>query len=205
MGFMDNLKKTAVVTKLQGELLLIDREIKTCKENQGVAIYDILAKRQNSVVGSEQDDESQKNPLPLDGLEAAFIATTTDVHEWNHKRNQVMDQIEVLEATKTSRSAGTTAGEKASYMGSVLKDSAQTAKLKTELAYYEREIKLRQGIFGVQVFDELKLMEQNNGDAFPEDDANNVGAILNQARAAMQAVLKKKADKEAEIQAAKEA
>lgn len=196
MGFMDSMKKAAALTKLQGELVMIDREITTCKEKHGVIIYNILSKRQHL----PDDDENKFAALPMEGLEAAFLATTEDLKPWNEKRNKVADELEVLEDSKMRRTSGTTTGDKARYAGQVLKDATVTAKLKTELAYYDREIKLRQGIFGIQVFDDLKLMELT--EPFPEDDIM-IGEVLNKAKEEMESVLKRKEVKLAEIEAAR--
>ena len=188
MGFMDNVKKAAGVAKLQGELLLIDRQITACKEKHGVAVYNILAKRLQTRIPGDDNDHA-KEELPLPGLQAAFQAATEDLFELNQKRNQLDDQIEVLQDSSSS------SGAKKGVSGFFT-----TTKLKTELAYYEREIKLRQGIFGHQLFDDLQLMSHEGN--FQEDD-DMVGEVLNQAKEEMQTVLKRKQDKEAEIEAAK--
>ena len=184
---MDQVKKQAGLAKLQGELVLLDRQITLCKEQQGAIIYNALAQRWHN----EEDANNEKDAsaeLPLPGLEAAFQATSEDLLPLNGKRNQLQDQLEVQNTAPQGMSSFFT-----------------NAKLSTELAYYEREIKLRLGIFGHQLFDDLKLLDANDGQPFPETDDYNVGQILNEARNAMCEALQQKKDKEDEMEAAKAA
>ena len=199
MGFIDQMKKAANVAKLQGELMLIEREVTACKEKHGIAIYNVLSQRWHNTNNNTDDnnDTKEETELPLKGLEAAFQAAAEDLVPLNQKRNDIVDQLEMRALSSSSSQEATS--KVSSFLGN--------AKLKTELAYYEREIKLRQGIFGHQVFDDLHVMtttEQLDGTPFSESHEHyTVGEALNQAREEMSLVLKRKQDKEAEIAAAK--
>ena len=189
MGFMDSVKKQAGIAKLQGELVLIDRQVTACKEKHGVAVYNVLAKRWHNITNNANDDATKTDDLPLPGLQAAFQAAAEDLLKLNHKRNELNDQLEAMASSSTANKG--------------VSGFFTNTKLKTELAYYDREIKLRQGIFGHQLFDDLQLMST---EPFSQDnDDYMVGEILNQAREEMQSVLKQKQDKQAEIEAAKAA
>ena len=188
---MDNVKKAGRVAKLQGDLLLIDRQVTACKEKHGVDIYNILAKI-SRMTSQDQDDNDGNDNLPVPGLQAAFQAATEDLVDLNHKRNQLEEELEIRQEAADKNKGG----------GAAVSAFFTSTKLKTELAYYEREIKVRQGIFGHQVFDDLQLMTQNNGQPFDEN-AHAAALVLNAARQEMQDILQRKQEKEAEIETAK--
>ena len=185
MSLMDKMKKAANVAKLQGELVLLDRQIKACQECHGVAVYEVLAKRLHHVA----EDAEAVTVLP--GLQAAFMAATADLKDLNEKRNTLQDELDMREESTTANSKSSVSG------------FFTNTKLKTELAYYEREIRIRQGIFGHQLVDDLGLLSDTT--EFDENDDHDgmVAAVLNQARQEIQAAMQRKQDKQAEIDATK--
>lgn len=191
MGLLDNAKKFAAKAKLQGELMVIDRELKSCKAQHAVILYDKLL---------ERHEDSQKSPLPVDGLEAAFIAAMEDMQEIVAKRRQKDDAIDALEETKKveAESSRTTTSDKAKHVGKVLQHESALTKLKAEMTYYGREMKVRKEIFGIQVFDDLDILSYEG--RF-EEGADGIGASLNQAKDECNEILKRKKDKVEDIKA----
>lgn len=200
---MNRMKKAAGVAKLQGELALIDRQVTECTERHGVTVYEMLAKRLTHLTlqhgnqshdNEEEEDEDAVQVKIFPGLQAAFQAATEDLKELNEKRNKLQEELDIREESSTANSK--------SGVGGFLTNT----KLKTQLAYYEREIRLRQGIFGHQLVDDLQLMTVQPADEpFDENDENDgmVATVLNQMRRELQEVLQRKEDKQAEIDVAK--
>jgi len=210
MGFMDNVKKAAAKTKLQGEVLLIDREIASTKQKHGVFIYDALFQRHHA--------EGEKTPLPIEGLEAAFVAAMEDMADLQSKKLEKDHAIDALEekqqaATKAAAEANqaeggdapaaatshATAGDRAKKAGKTIQNAGASTKLKAEMAYYSREMRVRKEIFGVQVFDDLDLMSRDEGRF--EEGEDGVGAALNNAIDACKALLQRKQEKVEDIKA----
>ena len=191
MELLVNAKKFAAKTKLHGELMVIDRELKSCKAKHAVILYDKLL---------ERHEDQQKSPLPVDRLEAAFIAAMEDMQDIVAKRRQKDDAIDALEEAKKkeAESSRSTTGEKAKHVGKVLQNESALTKLKAEMTYYGREMKVRKEIFGIQVFDDLDIL--SNAGRF-EEGTDGIGAALNQAKDDCNEILKRKKDKEEDIKA----
>eukprot|EP00977_Amphora_coffeiformis_P000872 scaffold189_cov188-Amphora_coffeaeformis.AAC.1 len=188
------MKKTAHVAKLQGELVLLERQITACEQAQGVAIYTVLAKRLQHLQ-LHDSDAADTDVHIFAGLQAAFVAATEDLKDLNEKRNKLQEELDIREESSTANSKSSVGG------------FFTNTKLKTELAYYEREIKLRQGIFGHQVVNDLGLLAGEPDKQFDENDDRDgmVATVLNQAKRELLAMMQQKQDKQAEIQAAKDA
>jgi len=196
MGFLDSVKKAASKTKLQGEITLIDREITNTKHKHGVLLYNVLAERYHLML---PDDQQQNNPaLPVEGLEAAFTATMEDLQELDWKRREKDQEFDVVEAKSSSRVSGTTTRERARRAGQWISDTGASTKLKTQMAYYDREIRLRKEIFGLQVFAELVDIQSSH--KFDEED-DGVGEALNLAKDEFSALMQRRRQKEQELQA----
>lgn len=199
MGLMDNAKKFAAKTKFHSELVMIDREIKTCKAKHAVILYDQLLQRH---------EDANKEPLPVEGLEAAFLAAMEDMQELVAKRREKDDAMDALEEDKKKQAAAEahasreTTGEKAKaaakHAGRVVQNESTMAKLKAEMTYYGREMKVRKEIFGVQVFDDLDILSR---DGRFEEGSDGIGAALNHARDEINEIAKKRKDKEEDIKA----
>jgi len=188
------MKKTAHVAKLQGEVVLIERKITACEQAQGVAIYTVLAKRLQHL--QLHDSDAADNDIRiLPGLQAAFMAATEDLKDLNEKRNKLEEELDIREESSTANSKSSVGG------------FFTNTKLKTELAYYEREIKLRLGIFGHQVVNDLELLAGDPDVQFDENDDRDgmVATVLNQSKRELRTLLQQKQDKQAKIQAARDA
>lgn len=196
MGFIDAAKKAAAKTKLQGELLLIDRELASTKQKHGVLIYDVLFTRHHAA------EEGAKAPVPVEGLEAAFVAAMEDMQELLEKKkgkDEAFDALEEQSKTEAAAAApATTAGDKAKVARKSLQAAGASTKLKAEMAYYNREMRVRKEIFGVQVFDDCHILEHEGNF---EEGPDGVGAALNAAKEECAAVMQKKQEKEDDIKA----
>lgn len=163
---------------MKGELLLIDREINNAKQKSGIKLYDTLYDKWFL--------RETREPLPkFDGLEAAFLAAIEDLKDLNDKRMLVDEKIDKLEDKGSSETPSA---------GQWMADAASMTKLKAEMAYYNQELKVRQEIFGIQIFDDLDLLSK---DTFEGE----IGEVLNTCKLEMLALLEKKKAKEEELAA----
>ena len=148
----------------------------------------------------ERHEDQQKSPLPVDRLEAAFIAAMEDMQEIVGKRREKDDAIDAIEEVKKNEAdvSRSTTGDKAKHVGKVLQHESALTKLKAEMTYYGREMKVRKEIFGIQVFDDLDILSY---DGRFEEGSDGIGAALNHAKDECNEILKRKKDKEEDIRA----
>jgi len=181
MGFFDSVKTAGKIAKLKGEILLVDREVDAEKKKLGIELFSLLW---------ENDTADGDNKVPIqEGLAGMYEAARIDIDALVGKRQAKEDDLD-----KVHEGQGAMALVNAS-------------KLKTEIAYLDRETRLRKEIFGVQVYDELKLEAQATDDGDDsesgDEDSNKdkVLACIDKYVKTVRAILKRKRDKENEIAA----
>jgi hypothetical protein len=204
MGFLDNVKKRARQAKLQGQCLLLERETTAAQQQLGVDLFTLLsgvsrrAAQQSPSATTTADDEMNDFP----GLQAMFTAAWEDIEEWVAKRQDRDAQRDELEAAQDhllgddAHNSSKPPRTAASWMS----NNASRAKLTAEIAYYDREIYLRQQIFGIQVATELDLVARplSDNNALPN---NELVRVLRDFQDAVQAILRRKQAYESEIAA----
>ena len=172
---------------------MIDNKKKKAKKHHGVLLYDVLLQRHCS---------DAKAPLPVENFEAAFVAAMEDMKELSDKLREKDDMHDALEAMTEQANrdfTGVTAGDKAKHAGNKLKDSATRSKLKADMAYYRREMKIRKEIFGLQLFDDLPEILAHEGSF--EEGMDGVGAALNRAKDDIHGLMDKTKEKEEAMKA----
>ena len=159
MGFWDTAKRKAQQTALQGQILLVDRQLTALSHQLGVDIFRLVysfetaaaaqdsATTTTTTTTTESSSSSHHSDWTecIQGFPAIFQAAREDVQEFVTRRAAADTAADALEAR---HEAGDT-----SWMSA----SAGRAKLAAEMAYLDREILLRQQIFGHQVVDECQL------------------------------------------------
>ena len=101
MGFLDSVKKGATKTKLQGEIVLLDREIAAIKKEFGVTLYDLLSK---GVDSNTTPALLTKTPE----VATAFETFYKDIQDILREKTAKLKEIETYEAKKDTRLPATT-------------------------------------------------------------------------------------------------
>lgn len=105
MGFLDSVKKAGTKTKLQGEIVLLDREIAAAKRAFGVTLYDLLAK---GVEGNTTPALLTKQP----DVASIFEGFYKEIQQLQAEKDAKLKEIEHYEAKKDTRLPATNAQEK---------------------------------------------------------------------------------------------
>ena len=203
MGVFDSVKRATASSKLKYELVVLDRELEKEKKRMGDELYTVMFENDvGGSGGSNANSDNSASPHEHERLVVIYQAcreTVTEYVEKKHLKEEELDHVEM------KREEGTTTG-------AWLSTSASATKLKAEVAYYDREIRLRKEIFGVQVFDELGLgvtaAEEKDDSERGEDEneAKNdpVLAVLTRCVDNVRNLLQQKQAKENKILALKE-
>jgi hypothetical protein len=152
MGFFDGVKNAALKAKLNGEILLLDRDLAAKKKAFGVELYDKLEQINNAraVNISLCNAIEKKISVPLD-------ACRRDLKGLVDERDVKQREADVIGATRDNNQFAQTAQEKLQRAGKWMSDAGSEAGLHVDITMLNRKIKLRKEAFGEQVFDELVL------------------------------------------------
>jgi hypothetical protein len=204
MGFLDRMKKTAAKTKLRGEMVLIDQKIASRKKIFGVDLYNVLADWESN----HKDQEP-----PIKGIQLILKAAREDIFELFKKRHANDEQLDDIEFQKEQTETAASAKDKAKNAGRWISRTGTATKLKAQIAYYDREMRLRKEIFGVLSFDELDLASQEinkvMADVVADDvemspnntESEDVLAVVERCKMDVGELLTKKKEKQATIEA----
>ena len=106
MGFLDSVKKSATKTKIQGEIVLLDREIASIQRAFGVTLFDLLA---------ASVETGNTTPVLLK-KQAEVTASFEDFYKQVQKQQAEKDakakEIDHFEAKKDTRLPATNTQEK---------------------------------------------------------------------------------------------
>ena len=106
MGFLDSVKKGATKAKLQGEIVLLDREITSIKRAFGVTLFDLLAK---AVMDTNTTPALlKKQPEVAEAFETFY----KDIQKSQAEKDAKLKEIEHYDAKKDTRLPATNAQEK---------------------------------------------------------------------------------------------
>jgi len=194
MGVFGGVKKAAALSKLKYDTVLLDRQIEAEKKKLGDELFKVMFE------AGDDNDNGTKNEIPA----SIYLACRDDISNLVEKRQARLEELEHIEAKREERGRDSTAadgGGAAKAAGQWISTGASATKLRTEIAYYDREIRLRKEIFGVQVFDELSLMvtasEDDDSERGEADDP--VLAVLTRCVDAVRSILQRKRAKENEM------
>ena len=164
MGFWDAAKKKPQQAKLQGQILLLDRELTGLQHQLGVDIFSLVFGFAQALHSPGESSESSRDDLmsSVEGMMAIFTAAFEDVHDMVDRRaaaDEARDRIEAELGADRAVEKGMGASA-SNWIGA----QSKRAKLTAEIAFLDREILLRKQIFGVQVVEELDLTKRDLSD-----------------------------------------
>jgi hypothetical protein len=203
MGLLDRIKKKAANTKLAGEIVLIDRKVASRKQKFGVDLYNILA-------DWERNHKDQEPPIK--GIQVILQAAREDIFELFKKRHANDEMLDDIELKKEQTEKAASAKDKAKNAGKWISRTGTATKLKTEIAYFDREMRIRKEIFGVVSFDELDLGSQEINKVLADVVIDNVEisstnvesedvlAVVERCKMDVSELLTKKKEKQATIE-----
>lgn len=155
MGFFDGVKNAAIKAKLNGEILLLDRDLATKKKAFGVELYDKLEQINNAravnISLCNVIEKKISEPLKTCRMELKGLVDERDVKQ---------REAEVIGANRDNNKFAQTGQEKLKRAGKWVSDAGSEAGLQIEITMLDRKIKHRKELFGEQVFDELVLGSQ---------------------------------------------
>lgn len=105
MGIFDSVKKSATKAKIQGEIVLIDREIASIHRAFGVQLYDLLSK---AVDANTTPALLKKQPE----VAAAFETFYKEIQKQVAEKEAKLKEIDHYEAKKDTRLPATNTQEK---------------------------------------------------------------------------------------------
>jgi hypothetical protein len=144
MGFMDSVQNAGLRARLNGEILLIDRDLVARKKLFGVEIYDAI-----DVIEKKNKTAILSTPNLFKGIEAQI----------KEPLELCRNEIRLMEGDKASKESEQTHLEvkrerdTKSNIGTWVSRSSADAKLTVEIALLERQIKIRKEKFGLDIWD----------------------------------------------------
>jgi hypothetical protein len=196
MGLFGSVKHAARKTKLQGELMLIERELESLQKRSGAELFTVLydweqqqlhAKYDNSHLQPPKEEQpldpndSAKDAavdatvtLPVPGLTLVYQAAREDIMDLVARRQHKVEEVDVVEVQMENIEPAVSAKTKAQNASTYVRHAASLAKLQTSILHLEREIYIRKQIFGVQVFREIDLYNNNSDNSNNNDNKKNV-------------------------------
>jgi hypothetical protein len=144
MGLMENVQNAGQRAKLNGEMLLIDRDIVARKKEFGVELYDLI-----DIIERKSKTSMLSTPSLFKGIESQIQEylevcrkEVGDFEDSKSAKELEQTQLEV----KRERETKATIGKWMSRTGT-------DAKLTVEITMLERQIKQRKEKFGVDIWD----------------------------------------------------
>jgi hypothetical protein len=162
MGIFDNIRKSAVKTKLQAEIALLERQITQQKAALGVELYDKMVAQQNSnkVPGVNVSIPIPSNIFPhnADAIRDQLDECRRDLQPKVNERNACTIELEKLAAVRERADPKQDTMSKA---GAWMSNTSKDAELRVRIKLLDREIYQRKEKFGIDVFD---IVVQNVND-----------------------------------------
>ena len=147
------MKNTGVKAKLKGEIKFLEMECAGRKKKFGVDLYDLLTKDKNKLLGMSSGTLGQKE------LHQPFELAKDDIAGIQAKKDVKQKDCDVLEVKGPQSMPDQTAGDKMKQAGRAVSNAGKEAKLRTEMALLERDMKIRKENFGLEIIDVLKTSE----------------------------------------------
>lgn len=149
-GFLAKAKNTAIITKIKGEIALLDREDKVQRQAFGVELYNILDSMYSKSGGRDKvphflGKESQQ-------IKQIFDVCQLDIRQLLDSKDVKEREVEHLQVDRERALPPTTNKEKLSRAGKWMSSQGNEAKLKAESALLDHKMKSRKGTFGIDVF-----------------------------------------------------
>lgn len=165
----DKAKAGAKRTKLQGELVMLEREIKGRKAAFGVELYDILSADPKSFGGNIMGQNVKVSQLHKPELSEPYELCKADIYDLEAQQQSFQKEQDHLAHQRESFGPATTTGEHFSKAGNWMTTNAQEIGLTAKAKMLDRDIKKRKETFGIIVY------EQYVATGLAEPDAPNAG------------------------------
>mmetsp|Transcript_20401 Transcript_20401/g.56762 ORF Transcript_20401/g.56762 Transcript_20401/m.56762 type:complete len:219 (-) Transcript_20401:1057-1713(-) len=152
------VKNAAIKTKVRGEIALLEREMTAKKKKFGIHLYDLLTNDKNKLLGITAGtlfEGKQKQ------IKEPFERARDDMNNIQAQKDIRQRDLDVLEVKGAHSLPDTTAEEKMKKAGKHVTDAGTTAKLNTQIALLDREMKIRKEQFGLEVFELTQSSDQN--------------------------------------------
>ncbi len=149
------MKKSGLKTKLRGEILLAEREGRARKKRFGVDLYDLLTNDKQTLLGVSAGTLF-KGANDDGELKLALERSRDDIAGMQVRKDEKQKELDVLEIKGSHTMPSYTVGQKMSQAGRAVSDAGVAAKLRTQMALLDREMKIRKEEFGLEVFDLVK-------------------------------------------------
>ena len=140
-------------TKLQGEMVLLDREMTNRKHAFGVELYGLLTTDAQVFGGGVISKNSKVFQLQQSHLSEPFDACKSDIGDIEAQQQSYRNEQEILQASRMRGGPPVTAGEKLAKAGQWVSTNATETKLEAQIKLLDRDIRRRKEVFGVQVYD----------------------------------------------------
>lgn len=156
MGLWDKVVAGAKKAKLQGDLTLLDREITNRKYALGIELYECLTADTKPVGGGIMAVTKNIRVAQLQQnteLNDPFEACRADIRDLEAQQEGHRQSQEALQTSRMRGVPPTTVGENLAHAGQWISTNATEAKLEGQIRLLDRDIRRRQEVFGVQVYD----------------------------------------------------
>lgn len=146
-------------TKLRGEIMLVEREVKTRQQTFGVELYDFVAPLARS------PDFFAANDRMTDVIRGPFLAAQREIAALMIKRGKLKEELAQAEVARKAAfpAPATTFGEQVLNTGKATAFTANEVKIKTEIGMVDTQIRAHKEDFGENMFDTLVKLEDEQG------------------------------------------
>uniref|UniRef100_A0A7S3L588 Uncharacterized protein n=1 Tax=Amphora coffeiformis TaxID=265554 RepID=A0A7S3L588_9STRA len=204
MSLWDNMKKVAAKagnvamiaghkTRLHGEILLVDREIKGRKQQFGIDLYNHVGPMANSPDFFAADD-----PL-TETLRPPLLTAQREIAALQIRRTRIKEDIKQAEVKRAASfpDKAITFADKAKNAAKSAALAGNETKLATDLSVVESKVKHFKQVFGEEIYLIFVKLEDEKG-WLPTD--RTIRAMYDQARQDVEKLEKKRADKIQELE-----
>ena len=150
------MKNTGLKTKIHGEIALLEREATSRKKKFGVDLFDVLTQDKQKLLGVAAGTLFQGKQVDL---KEPFDKARDDIAGIQAKKDIKQKDLDVLEVKGSHTLPDSTMNDKVKKAGKAVADAGTSAKLKTEMALLDRDMKIRKEQFGLEVFELVKASD----------------------------------------------
>ncbi|GAX20866.1 hypothetical protein FisN_7Hh184 [Fistulifera solaris] len=197
-GFLAKAKNTAIITKIKGEIALLDREEKQQRQAFGVELYDLLDSMYSKSGWDKMPHFLGKESQQIKQI---FDVCQLDIRQLLDSKDAKEREVEHLQIDRERALPPTTNKEKLAQAGKWMSSQGNEAKLKAESALLDHKMKARKGTFGIDVFS-LVTGDASAESILGEDssESSSKGGILSGVKSGISNQISKLSGDEKKIQ-----
>ena len=163
MGWWGSVKNAAEKTKLRGDIALTQRGITARKKKFGEDFFDVLTndtqKSFGGIGGTVGTLAVFKKSEHDDPMKIAFETCRDDIRGMQVRKEEHHKQLDVMEVKGCHTMPDETMGQNIRKTGRMFSDAGVGAKIRAQMAFIDREMKIRKENFGVEVYDFTKASD----------------------------------------------